>query len=248
MADNRPDIVVDVLEPGAVPSQPEAQANKKTNLKVIGALAAVILVIGLANLRSGTKQEKISNSALSAKPASPNATQVNGFQLQQQQIQQHDIDERQRLAVLAAQTAQLQQEQGVPGPESPDAAPMTPAQRDAMYGKGNPNAPQKTSGASQAQAEAKQRQLERVHQHQQALDSGTVAIDFAQGTANAAKPKTVADSVSDDEMAEQGTGKEVAQDSPSQTSTASSHWQPDAQRPHGPVRLRRLPGSPISRV
>ena len=46
---------------------------------------------------------------------------------------------------------------------------MTQAQRDAMYGKNNPNAPQKTSGQSQAQAEAKQRQLERERQHQQAL-------------------------------------------------------------------------------
>ena len=37
-------------------------------------------------------------------------------------------------------------------------APMTKAQRDAMYGQNNPNAPQKTSAQSQAQAEAKQRQ------------------------------------------------------------------------------------------
>ena len=48
-----------------------------------------------------------------------------------------------------------------------------------MYGKGNPNAPQKTSTQSQAQAEAKQRQIERDRQHQEALNSDTVAIDFS---------------------------------------------------------------------
>ena len=50
--------------------------------------------------------------------------------------------------------AQLQQEQAVPGPESPNAAPMTAAQRGAIYGD-SPNAPKHTSNVSQAQAEAK---------------------------------------------------------------------------------------------
>ena len=94
-------------------------------------------------------------------------------------LQQKDAEERARKELLAAQNAQLADEQAVPGPESASVAPMTQAQRDAMYGKNNPNAPQKTSGQLQAQAEAKQRQLERERQHQQALDSDTVAIDFA---------------------------------------------------------------------
>ena len=169
----------EILEPGSVPAQPDAQESKKFNLKVVGGIAAVILVIGLANLRNGTKQAPVANSALSTRPASSNAAQVNNFQQQQRLLEQRDAEERQRQAVLAAQNAQLQQEQAVPGPESTGAAPMTPAQRQAMYGNNNPNAPQKTSGQSQAQAEAKQRELERERQHQEALNSDTVAIDFA---------------------------------------------------------------------
>ena len=54
---------------------------------------------------------------------------------------------------------------------------MTAAQRAAIYGD-SPNAPQQTSNVSQAQAEAKQRELAREKQHQDALNSDTVAIDF----------------------------------------------------------------------
>ena len=169
----------EVLEPGAVPAQPEAEASKRFNLKVVGGIGAVILVIGLANLRNGTKQAPVANSALSMRPASTNAAQVNSFQAQQRMLQMRDAEDHQRQALLAAQNAQLQQEQAVPGPESPNAAPMTPAQRQAMYGTNNPNAPQKTSGQSQVQAEAKQGQLEKARQHQEALNSDTVAIEFA---------------------------------------------------------------------
>jgi type IV secretory pathway VirB10-like protein len=169
----------EILGPGTVPAQPEAQESKKFNIKVVGAIAAFILIIGLANLRNGTKQASAANSSLSTRPASSNAAQVNNFQQQQRLLELKDAEERQRQAVLAAQNAQLAQEQAIPGPESPNAAPMTQAQRDAMYGKNNPNAPQKTSGASQAQAEARQRQIERGRQHQEALNSDTVAIDFA---------------------------------------------------------------------
>ena len=69
---------------------------------------------------------------------------------------------------------------------------MTPAQRDAMYGKNNPNAPQKTSTQSQAQAEAKQRQIERDRQHQEALNSDTVAIDFAKTAPTSGNPSNTA--------------------------------------------------------
>ena len=55
---------------------------------------------------------------------------------------------------------------------------MTTAQRDAIYWS-NPNAPQRTSNTSQAQAEAKQKALAREKQHQEAINSDTVAIDFA---------------------------------------------------------------------
>ncbi|CAN5512302.1 hypothetical protein BH10ACI4_BH10ACI4_36300 [soil metagenome] len=210
MADQLPK--PEVLEPGPVPTQPEAEETKRFNLKVVGGIAAVILVIGLANLHNSTRQAPIANSALTTKPASSNAAQVNSFQQQQRLLQQRDAEERQRQAVLAAQNAQLAEEQAVPGPESPNAAPMTQAQRDAMYGKDNPNAPQKTSAQSQRQAEAKQRQLERERQHQQALDSNTVAIDFAKpapGSANV--NNTAVEAASAEAPANREEGEEVAQ-------------------------------------
>jgi type IV secretion system protein VirB10 len=55
---------------------------------------------------------------------------------------------------------------------------MTEAQRDAIYGS-SPNAPHRTSNASEVQAEAKQKALAREKQKQDAINSGTVAIDFA---------------------------------------------------------------------
>jgi len=202
-------------EIGTVPSQPEAQDSKRFNLKVVGGIAAVILVIGIANLHNGTKQAPIANSAM-VKPASPNATQVNSFEAQQRLIQMRDAEERQRQAMLAAQNAQLQQEQAIPGPESANAAPMTQAQRNAMYGTGNPNAPQKTSGVSQAQAEAKQRQLERDRQHQEALNSDTVAIDFAR-TAPAsgnANNTTSVEAATAEAAAGKMEGEDIAQERP----------------------------------
>lgn len=54
---------------------------------------------------------------------------------------------------------------------------MTAAQRDAIYGN-SPNAPQRTSNMSQAQAEAKQKELAKEKQQQDAINSDTVAIDF----------------------------------------------------------------------
>ncbi len=202
-------------EVGSVPSQPEAQGSKTMNLKVVGGIAAVILVIGLANLHNGAKQPPIANSAM-MKPASPNATQVRSFENQQRLIQMKDAEERQRQATLAAQNAQLQEEQAVPGPESPNAAPMTPAQRNAMYGSGNPNAPQKTSAASQAQAEAKQRQLEKERQQKEALNSDTVAIDFARsapGSGNA--NNTSGEGAAAVSSAARSEGEDIAHERPS---------------------------------
>ncbi len=221
---NEPEILEpEYLGPGTVPAQPEAEESKKFNVKVIGGIAAVILVIGLANLHNGTKQAFVANSALSTKPASSNAAQVNNFQQQQRLIGQKDAEDRERLAVLAAQNAQLQQEQNVPGPESPNAAPMTQAQREAMYGKNNPNAPQKTSGVSQAQAEAKQRQMERERQHQEALNSDTVAIDFAR-TAPASgnsNNSTAVEAASAEAPAGTAVGEDIAQDVPNDRSDAA---------------------------
>lgn len=211
----------DSKEVGSVPPQPEAESSKRFNLKVVGGIATVILVIGLANLRSASKQIPVANSAV-MKPASPNAIQVNSFEAQQRLLQQRDAEDRQRRALLAAQNAQLADEQAVPGPESSSAAPMTQAQRDAMYGHNNPNAPQKTSGQSQAQAEAKQRQLERERQHQEALNSDTVAIDFAK-TAPASGNGNTAVSAASAEAPASEQGADVAQDRTEGTTPPSAH-------------------------
>jgi type IV secretion system protein TrbI len=48
-----------------------------------------------------------------------------------------------------------------------------------MDGDRSPNAPSQTSNVSQVQAEAKQKALAREKQQQDAINSGTVAIDFA---------------------------------------------------------------------
>src|ERR1700733_10721424 len=190
-----------VNDPGPVPAQPEATPAIKKSMPVVIGLGAVILVIGLASVgslfHSGPKEAP--RSALPMPPASPNAQQVTSFEAQQKLLAQRDEAERIRQQQLAAQMAQLQQEQAVPGPESPNAAPMTAAQRQAIYGDSS-NAPKNISNVSQEQAEAKQRQLAREKQHQDALNSDTVAIDFARGgtlsgvsnvlAANASAPET----------------------------------------------------------
>jgi hypothetical protein len=51
-----------------------------------------------------------------------------------------------------------------------NAIRMTAAQRDAIYGNSS-NAPKQTSNVSQAQAEAKQKVLEREKVHQDAVNS-----------------------------------------------------------------------------
>jgi type IV secretion system protein VirB10 len=112
------------------------------------------------------------------RPTSPSAQQVSSFETQQQLQAQHDAEEKQHQQELLAAMQQLQNTEGAPGPESTKAAPMTAAQRDAIYG-GSSNAPQRTSNVSEAQAEAKQRALAREKQKQDAINSDTMAIDFA---------------------------------------------------------------------
>lgn len=175
-----------VTDPGPVPAQPEATPAIKKSMPIIIGLAAVVLIIGLANVGNlfHSNAKEAPRSALPTRPASPNAQQVTSFEAQQRLLAQRDEADRIRQQQLAAQMAQLQQEQAVPGPESPNAAPMTAAQRQAIYGD-SPNAPRNISNVSQEQAEAKQRQLAREKQHQDALNSDTVAIDFARGGAAA---------------------------------------------------------------
>ena len=191
-----------VNDPGPIPAQPEATPAIKKSMPVVIGLGAVILVIGLANVgslfHSGPKEAP--RSALPLRPTSPNAQQVTSFEAQQKLLAQRDEAERIRQQQLAAQMDQLRQEQAVPGPESPNAAPMTAAQRQAIYGD-NPNGPKTTSNVSQQQAEAKQRQLAREKQHQDALNSDTVAIDFARGGTSSGGSNVLAANASAPEMA-----------------------------------------------
>jgi len=174
--------------PATVPEQPEAKPPLRKSMPVVIALIAIIGLIGIANLSSllsGNKKNATA-SAMPMRPAAPNAQQVNSFESQQQVQAKRDADERQHQQELAAAMQQLQQTEGTPGQEAAGAPAMTAAQRAAIYGD-SPNAPTRTSEVSQAQAEAKQRELARLKQHQDAINSDTVAIDFAH-TSGAAVP------------------------------------------------------------
>ncbi len=166
--------------PATVPEQPEAKPPLRKGTPVVIALVAIVALIGIANvssLLSGNKKSAPA-STLPMRPATANPQQVNSFSTQQQMQAQRDAEERQHQQELAVALQQLQAAQSVPGPESATTPPMTAAQRDAIYGS-SPNAPQHTSNVSQAQAEAKQKALAREKQHQDAINSDTVAIDFA---------------------------------------------------------------------
>ena len=165
--------------PVTVPEQPEAKPPLRKGMPVVIALVAILAILGIANVSSLLRGNKKAApaSSLQMRPTSPNAQQVSSFETQQQLQAQHDADDRQRQQQLVAAMQQLQAAEGTPGPEYANAAPMTSAQRDTMYG-GSPNAPQHTSNVSEAQAEIKQKALAREKQKQDAINSGTVAIDF----------------------------------------------------------------------
>jgi type IV secretion system protein VirB10 len=148
-------------------------------MPVVIALVAILAILGIANVTSLLRGNKWTapTSALPMRPTSPSAQQVSSFETLQQLQAQHDAEEKQRQQELLAAMQQLQSSE-TPGPESSSATPMTAAQRDAIYG-GSSNAPQHTSNVSEAQAEAKQRALARERQKQDAINSDTMAIDFA---------------------------------------------------------------------
>ncbi|HEY0308054.1 MAG TPA: TrbI/VirB10 family protein [Acidobacteriaceae bacterium] len=166
--------------PATVPDQPEVKPPVRKGLPVVIALVTIIALIGIANISSLLRGNKKAapQSALSMWPATANPQQVSSFETQQQAQARQDADLAQRQQQLAAAMQQLQAAQETPGPEAAGAPPMTAAQRDAIYGN-SPNAPTHTSNVSEAQAEAKQKQLAREKQHQDAINSDTVAIDFA---------------------------------------------------------------------
>jgi type IV secretion system protein TrbI len=166
--------------PATVPDQPEAKAPVRKTMPVVIALVVIMGLIGIANLSSllrGGKRAAPPGSLPITRPAAPNAQQVTSFETQQQLQAERDAQERQHQQEVAEAMQQLEAAQGVPGPEDANAPPMTAAQRAAIYGE-SPDAPVITSDASQARAEAKQRELAKEKLQQDAINSDTVAIDF----------------------------------------------------------------------
>ena len=163
-----------------VPEQREANSPLRKSRPLIVALIVIVALIGLANISSlvSGKKRTAPTSALTMRPAAPNAQQISSFETQQAAQAQQDATNRQRQLEIAAAMQQLQAAQDVPSAEASGAPSMTAAQRSAIYGD-SPNAPSHTSNVSQAQAEAKQKALEREKERQDALNSDTVAIDFA---------------------------------------------------------------------
>ena len=175
--------------PATVPEQPESKPPLRKSMPVVIALVVIMALIGIANISSllhGNKRNTPA-SALPMRPTAPNAQQVSSFESQQQTQAQHDAQERQHQQEIAAALAQLQQGQETPGPESAGAPQMTAAQRAAIYGD-SPNAPRNTSGMSEAQADAKQKQLAIEKQKQDALNSDTLAIDFERPAGTTSEP------------------------------------------------------------
>ena len=165
--------------PATVPEQPEASApiNKRQPLLIL--LFIILLVFVISSVVTASKKAAPIKSALTTRPATANPQQVNSFETQQEQVAKKDQEEQRQRAATAALLAAIQGSDA-PGPEAPGAPPMTPAQRAAIYGSGNPNAPQATSQMPERQAQAKQAELAREKQRQDALNSDTVAVDFSQ--------------------------------------------------------------------
>jgi type IV secretory pathway VirB10-like protein len=180
--------------PATVPDQPEAKPPLRKGMPVVIALVVIIGLIGLANissLLSGNKKAAPA-SAIPMRPAAPNSQQVTSFETQQQLQARRDAEERQRQLELAAAMQQLQDAQSEPGPEDPNAPPMTAEQRAAIYGN-SPNAPARTSNMSEAQAEAKQKRLAVEKLQQDAINSDTLAIDFEHSSGTASPSAVVAE-------------------------------------------------------
>ena len=223
--------------PATVPEQPEAKPPVRKGAPIVIALVVIIAVIGIANLSSLVSGSKKTapQSALPTRPTAANPQQVSSFETQQQAQARQDADLVQRQQQLAAAMQQLQAAQETPGPEATGAPAMTAAQRDAIYG-GSSNAPAHTSNVSEAQAEAKQKQLAKEKQQQDAANSDTVAIDF-QRTPNAAVPPATQTTVLGErqEASQNATGETIAAASegstkkPAMTKVASEQEKPNAK-------------------
>jgi type IV secretory pathway VirB10-like protein len=228
----------DPIAPATVPAQPEPVPPLRKGRPVIYILVGIVVLIGLTNLTSlvsGHKKDA-PKSALPARPAVPNAQQVSSFEQQQALQARRDQEDRVRQQQLGAGREQQFQGEQTPGPETDAASPMTTAQRAAIYGD-SPNGPRQTSNASEAQAERKQRILAREKQHQDALNSDTVAIDFAHpgGSAAQADVKPAAVMGEREQDSSQASGEDIASSTLLQTG--------NAQRPTSVEPASSPPGS-----
>lgn len=224
--------------PASLPEARETPKPLKKKMPLIyglGALLVIFFIANMANIFSGGGGKTAPKSTMSTRPTSPNPAQVQSFTKNQDLQAQRDAEElAHQQQTLAAQYQALQAQQAVPGPEAPGAAPMTPAQRQAIYGN-SPNAPAKTSTVSQAHAEAKQRELAREKLHQDAVASDTVAIDFAHPGSGTAAGNTAQQGSADvlgerDQETAQATGEEMA-GSPSSPQSRPSSVDTSAARP-----------------
>ena len=177
-----------------VPKQPDAPPPIRKGFPVVMLLIAVVVIIGLANLGNlfSGRGKKTPQSALPSRPATISSQQVKNYQSTQATEVTRDAEDRKTQVAAQAQQFPGYQTSEVPGPEVDTAAPMTAAQRQSIYGN-SPNAPQRTSDASQGHAEAKQRGLAREKERQDAINSGTVAIDFATPGGATAKTAVLAE-------------------------------------------------------
>jgi type IV secretory pathway VirB10-like protein len=192
-----------------VPEQPTAKAPIRKTMPIVLVLLGVVVLIGASavyNALTGAshKNDAATKSALQTRPATADPAQVTAFERNQQLIARNDAEQAKLQQAIAALQAQ---DHSIPAPESDPSMPMTPAQAQAIYGN-SPNAPQMTSGQAEARAQAKQLAAQREKQRLDALDSGTVAVDFQTHESEPASPAAApATKVS----GEHESGKEVAE-------------------------------------
>jgi hypothetical protein len=170
-----------------VPEQPTAKAPIRKTMPIVLVLLGVVVLIGAStvyNALTSHKKDAATKSALQTRPATADPAQVTAFERNQQLIARNDAEQAKLQQAIAALQAQ---DHSIPAPESDPSMPMTPAQARAIYGN-SPNAPQMTSGQAEARAQAKQLAAQREKQRLDALDSGTVAVDFQTHESEPANP------------------------------------------------------------
>ena len=147
------------IPPATVPEQPEAKAPVRKSMPVVIALVVILGLIGIANVSSLIQRQQEERLRRALCPCVRCRRAPSRYRI----LRPSSDCRRSRTprngnasSSWPPPCSSFRVREGVPGPESTTAAPMTAAQRDAIYGS-SPNAPQHTSNVSQAQAEAKQK-------------------------------------------------------------------------------------------